>query len=140
MSKQVLKIEYNYDFSLLGIVSSEKIYRLCWVLNQELPLDLLRTDDLEIFSGNSSTSQYFPRYIDQNSSENEGYIYLLGNKNSGRYVIPDRKEADYFLILNGDAIMENIDSVVNQLKLIKTIQAVYKIDPNILNSKENLIF
>jgi len=140
LSKQTLKIEYDYDFSLLGIVSPEKIYRLCWILNQELPFNLSRISDLEIFSRDSTGTQYFSRYANNNTHNNEGCIYLLANKNSGRYIIPDRKEADYFLILNGDDIQENIDSVLNKLKLINTIQAVYKIDPNTLNAKENLIF
>ena len=46
MSKQILSVEYEFDFILIGISSASKDYRLGWELNRSLKLKLSRTDDL----------------------------------------------------------------------------------------------
>ena len=46
MPKKVLKVTFDYDFELYGIISSEKSHRICWLLAKELGFDFRKTDDL----------------------------------------------------------------------------------------------
>ena len=41
--KYHLESDYEYDFSLFGICSHEKDYRLCWAINSSLNISLYKT-------------------------------------------------------------------------------------------------
>ncbi|WP_370539754.1 IPExxxVDY family protein [Algoriphagus sp. Y33] len=46
MKKAKLLIEHTYDFELLGLVSPVKDYKMAWLINRELDLNLIKYDDL----------------------------------------------------------------------------------------------
>ena len=135
MAKKILKIDFDYDFALYGIITVEKSHRLCWLLRKELDFNFKRIEDLELMKLNKIIS--FTRYKYENiHSDNDATCYLIANKNSGYFVIPERKETDYFLIIKN----LTIEGILNKLKKINNLQAVFTLNPNDLNSKENLIF
>jgi len=59
LGKHTLKIEYDFDFVLIGISSHEKDYRICWALNNVLGLDLTKKNSLEIKSKNKQHLLFF---------------------------------------------------------------------------------
>lgn len=135
MLKKILKIDFDYDFDLYGIITVEKSHRLCWLLEKELGFNLLRMDDLELMKKGKIIS--FTRYKDESiDSDNNETNYLISNKSAGNFFIPERKETDFFLIVRNFPD----DGLLNKLKKINNLQAVFYLDPNKLNSKENLIF
>lgn len=48
MKKAKLHVEPTFDFELLGIVSPIRDYRMAWLVNKELDLNLVKADDLEL--------------------------------------------------------------------------------------------
>ena len=45
MKKNKLVIEYDFDFELLGILSSARGYKLAWEINQALGIQLVKQQD-----------------------------------------------------------------------------------------------
>ncbi len=140
MKKVKLLIEHTYDFEVLGLVSPVRDYKMAWVINRELDLNLTKSDDLSLeFMTQPSLkiAQYF-------LSLPHGFVQLLRNKalnstNQVAYLIPELKSMDYFLLVQDETFQISINTFVNQLAKNRYVQNVMKLDVSKLKSKENLL-
>ncbi len=141
------------DFSLIGIHSTEEDYRLAYLLNQQLSTKLKRFKQPLDFKDSSSEYPLF-EYMDCKSLNN---YYLINNKCSIKaisktsglfggnyskttYLIPEKKEIDYFYKIDGCNNPLFLKNLVTNLKQISQIITCYLIDPTTLKSKNHLIF
>lgn len=138
MNKKILRINYAYDFTLIGIITPMRIYRLCWFLNKQLKMDLARDDD-HVLKNSYRDEVFFPRYHFY-IEESETDYFLIGNKGTDGYLIPENKEIDYFLIIYNLVNKNELKHLSKRLKEVREIQSVFQIDPQKLRSKENLLF
>ncbi|SFN78325.1 hypothetical protein SAMN04488519_10241 [Algoriphagus ornithinivorans] len=140
MKKVKLQIEHTYDFEVLGLVSPVKDYKMAWLINRQLDLDLIKWEDLEIeflSDPQLKISQYF-------LSLPHGFVQLLKNKainsqNQVSYLIPELKTMDYFLLVQDQTFQISINTFANKLAEIPFIQNVMKLDVTKLKSRENLL-
>lgn len=140
MKKAKLFIEPTFDFNLLGIVSPVKDYKLAWLINRTLQINLTRSEDLliEFLSNpNLEISQFF-------LSLPHGFIQLLKNKslNSSQqlaYLIPELRNMDYFLLIQDETGQIDLEVYLKKLADNPSIQSVVKLDVSKLKSKENLL-
>jgi len=140
MKKAKLQIEPTFDFELLGIVSPIREYRMAWLVNQELELNLVKVDDLELECLNSvklEIAQYF-------LSLPHGFIQLLKNKalNSAQqlaYLVPELKNLDYFLLVQDETEQMDLSNFMEKLSRNPLVQSIVRIDISKLKSKENLL-
>ena len=58
MKKSKLIIEYDFDFELLGILSSARDYKLAWEINQVLGIQLVKQPDLVVGFKNSEEKSF----------------------------------------------------------------------------------
>lgn len=134
MSKTRLKVEYDFDFCLLGIVCSEKDFRLCWMLNNQLGLKLVKVEDHTSGAGKHSLF----------SSNDEALMrehYLVVNKaDTGKLLLEEHQHTDYFIIIKGEITDEEKKYFAEQIKKLNSVSAAYIIDAEMLKSKQNLIF
>lgn len=139
MNKFKLEIEYDYDFVLIGICSHEKDYRICWALNNKLGFDLKKTEELEIKEKKLDEPSLFSMYVYENAEQYTDY-YVIANRSENGLLVPEQKQADYFLVIKGTVADEQVESLVKQLREVSMILTAYEIDPNQLKSKQNLLF
>ena len=138
MGKHTLEIEYDYDFVLIGISSHEKDYRICWALNNQLGLNLVKTEALEIKDKKQDDPSFFSLFSFELPDEFMEY-FIIANRSEKGLLIPEQKQVDYFFIIRGE--IEN-DKVMEMIKLIKEsslVQTAFRVDVNALKSKHNLI-
>ena len=138
MGKHTLEIEYDYDFVLIGISSHEKDYRICWALNNQLGLNLVKTEALEIKDKKQDDPSFFSLFSFELPDEFMEY-FIIANRSEKGLLIPEQKQVDYFFIIRGE--IEN-DKVMEMIRLIKEsslVQTAFRIDVNALKSKQNLI-
>ena len=162
MAKYVLENNFDFDFSLLAISSSEPDYKLCIHLNRALNIDLIRETPLDLSAKNMKTPLAFSCFMFEDEEEFNQYILLsnrstnaavsLGNKQSAPslfdedsasdmkgFLIPELTQCDYLLMLKGDNHESLAKSIQPMLKNINFVQAVQIVKPETLNSKKNLI-
>jgi len=162
MAKYVLENNFDFDFSVLAISSSEPDYKLCIHLNRELGIDLMRETPLDLSAKNMKTPLTFSCFVYEDEEEFCQYILLsnrsinaavaLGNKQSAPslfdedassdmkgFLIPELARCDYLLLLKGDNHESLAKSIQPMLKKINFVQSVQNIKPDTLNSKKNLI-
>jgi hypothetical protein len=142
------------NYTLIGIHSTLEPYKLAYVLNQKLETTFVKAKNSLDFE-NKNNNASFPVYEFLNSKFNHSW-FLISNQFTNSiegvstglfhtneitmYLIPEKKKVDYFLKLEGDFDYEYIVKVVDQINQINQVITSYTIDPNILKSKEFLIF
>jgi hypothetical protein len=140
MKKSKLIIEYNFDFELLGILSSARGYKLAWEINQVLKIQLVKQPDLVVgFKNNEEKNFSFYAYETQLNR-----LKLFKNRpsdqESGKYfLIPEFPHYDFIIL----AAMEEQYAHQHLIQLIRSIaaiQLVASIPLEGLKSKSNFIF
>jgi len=138
-SKFVLEVEPDYDFSLLGICSHEKDYRISWAINNELGISLQRTQDLELTEKKKGMTSGFSMYS-YNDEEKYREYYILANRNGSSFLLPEQKQADYFLLIRSSPAEEEKQEILEKIKRIGLVLTAYEIMPLTLKSRQNLLF
>ena len=135
MPKLVLNTEEfeDYDFGLIGISCHSKDYRLCGELNKTLNLDLTRVSDYKIDDQTFSFYEY-------SDFDNHTEYYVLTNRSEKGFLIPEQKKVDYFIILKGNYSDSQIKEFIWKINDISLVLTSFKIDPELLKSKQNLLF
>ncbi|MFM2136213.1 MAG: hypothetical protein RL021_1613 [Bacteroidota bacterium] len=139
MPKNVLKLDDDdYDFVLIGIVTSHRDYRVTRDVNLALGITLERKEDYLVFEKKRGQEIGFPHFKFVNEQEDQ--YYILGNKTENGLLIPEQRQMDFFLVVKSG--MSDIDrsALVKSLKEIDQFQAVFPIEVAGLRSKENLLF
>ncbi|MGK7393963.1 MAG: IPExxxVDY family protein [Candidatus Cyclobacteriaceae bacterium M3_2C_046] len=140
MKKSKLRVDYEYDFYLWGIVSLAKDYKLAWLLNQICHIQLKKTEDLSF------------TFINQNKLIISSFLFetenaqfrLLRNKSldehKSLFLLPEIKQFDYLFIINDKTDTFNTEQFQSNLNQKELVQYATRLDINKLKSKENLIF
>ena len=140
MNKLVL--EYEYDFELLGLVSSAKEYKLCWAINRCLGLSLSKQQDTRF---DFSNEEYMLVSYFEETTEHWA-IRLFKNKAvefekaKKPFLLPEKIEYDFFLQIEGEFEKCDLDEVKRKLTDLYLVQMINTVDTENLPSRENLIY
>lgn len=150
----MLEVEYDYDFLAIGISSREPDYRICWLLNQAMGIEL-RRDEFNHIIYNNNIENHHIIYSFFSEEEQVGYsliknkssietiedlstLTLFNTKKTSSYLVPELSKFEYFLKITDS--MESNDLLLDKTKKTPFINAVYEIPVKKLKSKDNLIF
>lgn len=144
-------------YSLLAIHCNLEDYRMAFLLNQFLNINLKRCPhDLDFQYTTASYSVYewednkrqamwnligniFKR--EEDSLVSSGSLFDATSKVIKTYnLIPEYKNVNYFLKIENDDNYMNLKSVISIIQKIPQVVTVYDIDVSTLKSKNNLIF
>jgi hypothetical protein len=140
MKKKRLEIDYSYDFTLLGIISAIKGYKLAWEINQAFELQLTRQADLKI-SDKKNAAFHFAHFIHQSESLT---MRLFRNKPledepQTTRIVPEFPHYDYILMVQSDDATKS-NRLQEVLRTIPSVELVAFIPLAALKSKDNFIF
>lgn len=139
LNKKILRLTLDLDFELLALTSPLRDYRLCHMLNTRMHFHFRKTEDYILNLNADGGPTYFSRYTDYwESGENE--LFLLANKGSEGFLLPEMSRVDYFMMIKGHVDEPDMQHILSGLNRIDDIQAVIQINPVKVKSKENLIF
>ena len=128
MPKTKIKItETDNNVLLYGITTQLDDYKLSWLLNNELDISLIKTDDYLANKKGITEELYFTAY--QNSNNND--IVLVSNKTDNSIKLINVPTIDFLLKINTSSI--NINEFISKLRALQGIIAVTDIknNPNI---------
>ena len=143
------------DYELIAVHSSLDDYKLAYMLNKELGIQLsknLAYVEIAIPEGKSAFSNYI--FDDE---KNDVVWTLIENKttiiNSNKqttslfeqvditvFLLPEFKKADYLIKIENIDYGFDSESIVEKIQEIKNVTTAYAIDITNLKSKNNLIF
>lgn len=138
MSKAIkLNIKPTFDFLLIGIVSSEPIYKLSFLINDMLQIQLKESDQIKNYHQKRNVYQAFELFTYINS-ETEERIDLIHNKGAQGFLIEEQKQVDFWLKIENGSLEST--KIIAALKTLKNISLVLEIKPDSLKSKNNFLF
>ena len=143
------------DYELIAVHSSLDDYKLAYMLNKELGVQLsknLAYVEIAIPEGKSAFSNYI--FDDE---KNDVVWTLIENKttiiNSNKqttslfeqvditvFLLPEFKKADYLIKIENIDYGFDSESIIEKIQGIKNVTTAYTIDITNLKSKNNLIF
>jgi len=139
LSRKNLKFEIDFDFILIAVTCSLKDYRICYLINKYLNFNFTRTEDLELDIGVAGRAVLFSLFhFSWETTETD--FYFIANKGSDGYLVPEMREADYFIIIKNYIDDDDLENIISALNKIPEIVAAVKIDPKKIKSRENLLF
>lgn len=134
MKKSKLVVEYDFDFWLAGIISSARMYKLAWEIQQYTHVHLVRQADLVVGFKDAGDRHF--AYFSQKSSLRR--MRLFRNKtveqDAGKYLVPEFPLYDFILF------GENGYEIDDSWKQIPSIEMIAPIPLEKLKSKSNFIF
>jgi len=145
------------NYSLLAIHCTLHDYRLAYLLNQFLNINLRRyASDLDfkyaaatysIYEWEDQKKQAIWNLVtnickrEEDSLVSSGSLFGSSAKVTKSYnLIPEYKTVNYFLKIENDDNSINIKNIINKVQKIPQVVTVYDIDVMSLKSKDNLIF
>ncbi|OZV70934.1 IPExxxVDY family protein [Winogradskyella aurantia] len=148
---------YNDAYKLIAIHCRLPDYRLAYLLNHSLGLNLRRKDDDLDFEYLKSSYSIFEwdnkfQYVTWNLVSNvckkeEDSLYSSGTLFQKKQkvlktfnLIPEYKEVDYFIKISNEINNVNERLVLNKLQNIPQIVTSYAVNPLKLKSRDHLIF
>lgn len=137
--KKKLLIQNDYNFFLVGISCGEKPYRLCWALNRQLKISFSKSKDIEVREKNPEEQSAFPVFAFRNEEMFTDYRVIV-NKAKNKILVPEFRQADYMLMVQGGMPASDKNSVLKKVKEISFVQTAFEIDPKKIKSKEQFIF
>ncbi|MBA3898939.1 MAG: IPExxxVDY family protein [Bacteroidetes bacterium] len=136
MAKFTLDIEYDYDFNLIGLCCHARDYKICWSINNYLGFDFTRQDNLKLITKVSTSEFSFFYYEDEDAQQEYS---LISNRGTGGLLLPEQKQADYFLKLSGPVSNKQMERLIGKLKELDIIITAFPIEVEHLKSKQNLL-
>ena len=141
VKRSKLQISYAFDFRVIGIIAPMREYKLAWALNKQLHWHLVKEADhvLDFKKDQRLVVSHFS-FLRQHS----GYRLFKNRavESTGLakpFLIPERKNYDFWLMVCGDPPPEEVDAVLEGLGKINWIQYYKEEDLEELRSKDNLI-
>lgn len=140
MNRKVLKVDADLDFELIAITTTLRDYRVCYLINKYLQFDFRKIDDLKVdIYKNSAELVFFSRYhCHWETTETD--FYFITNRGSDGLLIPEMREADYFMMIKNYIDEKELDDIVYRLNQLPEIVTAIKINPKKIKSHENLLF
>ena len=138
MGKLTLDLEYDFDFSLIGISCHAPDYRLSWALNKHFDIDLERLKDIDLQL--DKTTKGFFSFYSFDDEESHTAINLISNRSSAGYLIPEMKQMDYFIQYWGPFSDIEFVDFNQQIRGLPVVLTSLIVDPIELKSKHNLLF
>jgi len=157
--KMLLEDVEEDEFGLIALYSDLEEYKMAYLLNKYLKLQLKR-ESRDIDFNHKSVEAYYAHYSFKDLANFRSY-HLVANKFKGEpkrilssgslfeeeeirplqvNLVPDYKKVDFFLKIDEELSQKDLNLLVNAISQIPQVRAVYKIDTDLLKSKQNLIF
>lgn len=145
------------DCTLIAIHTTIESYRLAYLLNKYLSINLARMhSDLDVSSNNARYSIYEWEDTKQHaiwslvsntckieiSKQNKLISLFETEKNVTRisYLVPEYKVVNFFLKIDNQLNLIKEKNIIKTILGIQHIATAYSVDINQLKSKDNLIF
>ena len=142
MKKRKLEAEFDYNFTLFGLISVLKEYKLAWQLNSHLEIQLDKVKDIEM-DFIKTQSLIISNYLFETEYSS---FRLLKNKSMDLYgdnpafLLPELKRFEYLILVQGFEDTMSLDELKVIMSSMPKVQYVQTFEVEDLKSRENLIF
>jgi hypothetical protein len=136
MARLKLETDILPDAQVIAISSHVKDYRLCWSLNRSLGITLSRRKQ-DIEGQGPEQRAYFPVFSHE-EDDGEMLITLIGNHVPEGVLIAGQRQADFFLVADGEKRPEARD-LLDRVRTAEFVLAAYELDIHTIKGAYKLL-
>lgn len=125
------------DFCLLGVVSDEPDYRLCWMINRQLEMGFEKTDDLLLLHRKYKEEQQFSLFVYKDEEAMVTYRVIKNKADIGHF-LDDLKNLDYLIHIQGEIYSGPLSSFIQEVNAIEAIRMCIPVNLQKIKNKERL--
>lgn len=138
VKKHKLALAIDEDICLLGVVSDEPDYKLCWRLNQSLNMNFEKQEDLELFHRKLDVDQEFSLFYYHDEDSLVTYR-LVKNRAEKGYFLDEFKHIDYLIHIQGEIEASRISSFITAVNALEPVRMCVPSDLSRIKNKERLL-
>ncbi|MFM2224673.1 MAG: hypothetical protein RJA07_875 [Bacteroidota bacterium] len=130
--------EPEYNFGIIAITATTPDFAICIELDKLFNLPFIKQEALSITMNKEVVEfVWFAIHCDVREIE----ICLLNNKSDGNFFLKEMRQVDYLLrFSSSDWSNDNLQQIIDNIKIIDGVQAVAKVDVAAIKQKEMLTF
>ncbi|NQV01037.1 MAG: IPExxxVDY family protein [Bacteroidia bacterium] len=125
-------------YTLLGLSTQLKDYRLSFLLNKLPGFRFTRFEDLTVNLPDAEEPVPFSLYT---CYDEEGFntYTLLSNRSGNYFLIPALRQTDYLLMIEGPFKKQQKETLIKALRTIPNMLLAAEINPSLIKQYESLI-
>ncbi len=131
-----LDSDYDQDYTLIGIASHQRDYRLVWSLNEKLNLHLIKMNDLKIFQDKKNELNTFSFYYDDDPDTFKTWFFI-SNMGSNGPLFTEHKQTNFFLMIKGVVPEDLKTEIVHALFVNEYVLKVHSIALSSISNIDN---
>ncbi len=136
-----LKVHYESEFRIVGIVCSEADYRFCWMLNHYLGFDFRRTSDFMFYSSRSKVETRFSVFEYQGLESLQYSFFLVNNRSyDDAPLFANPPGLDFLLLVKADEYRFDFKHLLANLRSIQQLSGAYQLDEALGKDKEAFLY
>jgi hypothetical protein len=138
IKKHKLEVAIEEDFCLLGVVSDEPDYKLCWMINRVLHMNLKKEEDLNLFHKKMKMEQQFSLFAYEDEDALVTYRIIKNRSDQGHF-LDELKNLDYLVHIQGELITEKLNDFITTVGNLKTVRMCIPVDLKMIRNMERLL-
>jgi len=125
-------------YTLIGISCHMKDYRISFLFNKYLGTEFHKLEDLKITLNNKNDPAEFSLYYYYDEDYFNAY-YLMENRSMEFILVPEIKQVDFLLIVDGVFKKSRKDRLIKSIREIPNVLTAYEIDFTGIKNHETLL-
>ena len=138
VKKHKLDLAMEEDFCLLGVVSDEPDYKLCWRINQSLEMNFEKQEELKLFHRKLEEKQVFSYFYYHDEDALITYR-LIKNRSEKGYFLDELKHIDYLIHIQGEISTSRISNFMSSVSSLEPVRMCVPSDLSRIRNKERLL-
>lgn len=138
VKKHKLDLAIDEDFCLLGVVTDEPDYKLCWLINRSLNMNFEKQEELQLFHRKLKDNQAFSLFA---YHDNDALITfrIIKNRTENGYYLDDLKNIDYLIHIQGEINTLRISNFMLSVGALESVRMCVPSDLSRIKNKERLL-
>jgi hypothetical protein len=125
-------------YTLAGISCHQKDYRLAFLLNESLRIRLTRLDDMPYLAPGAKEPVLYSLYRWRDEDQYNTY-YLLTNRSDESLLIPQVKQADFLMLIEGPFKRKQQDDLLSRLRKVPNVLTAFPISFSAVKNYESIL-
>jgi len=138
VKKHKLDLAIEEDFCLLGVVTDEPDYRLCWMINRILDMNFEKQEELQLFHRKLDKEQEFS-YFSYHDSDTLITFRIIRNRSENGYFLDELKNIDYLIHIQGEINTTRINDFMQSVGALEPVRMCVPSDLSRIKNKERLL-